>query len=245
MLEGIDISHHQKNNYKTLIDQATDFVIVRAAWRMTIDEICDPAYQYAKSKGKKLGFYFFPLTGDGKATDHAKWAVEHTKGYIGEAIPILDWESYQGTDDSNTKWALDWLNTFYDLTGVRPLIYMNFYCNQNRNWSQVVAGDYGLWLASYGTNNGQDQGCPSPKYWQFAAMHQYTSNPIDKDKFFGSKAAWDLYAKSSKVISSDKDQEIKDLEEKLIKLEAENRTLTADYQAIKQRLTDIDKVIHS
>ena len=62
------------------------------------------------------------------------------------------------------------------------------------DWSAVVAGDYGLWVANYGNNDGTNHGCPAVGYWGIVACHQYTSNPIDKDEFFGDANTWRAYA---------------------------------------------------
>lgn len=202
MLKGIDISAWQRDTYESQINNfAPDFVIVRAAFSKSVDQYCDRMYQYAKSKGKKLGFYFFPLTSDGKARDCAKWAYDQVRGYIGEAIPMLDWEAYNGqygsTNVADTAWALEWLQEFERLSGVKPMIYMNQSCERSYNWSQVVANNNGLWLANYGVNNGKDNGYQAPKYWKIVAMHQYTSlldgRSLDGDIFNGDRAAWDKY----------------------------------------------------
>lgn len=204
MLKGIDLSYWQKSNYKTLIDYyAKDFVIVRAGWRYSVDPMCDPIFQYARLKGKKLGFYFFPLTSDGEPEKHAEWAYKQVLGYLGVAIPILDWEAYSGAegknDASNTDWALRWLKRFEELSGVKPMIYMNSNCNSIYDWSAVAKNDNGLWIANYGSNNGKDNGRPAVKYWKFAAMHQFTSlgisSGLDCNTFYGDNNAWGLYAK--------------------------------------------------
>lgn len=202
MLKGIDVSAWQRNTYEQQIDSfAPDFVIVRAAFSEAVDQYCDRIYQYAKSKGKKLGFYFFPLTSDGEARACAGWAYRQVLGYIGEAIPILDWEAYNGqygsTNPGDTQWALEWLKEFEALSGVKPMIYMNQSCERTYDWSKVVANNNGLWLANYGVNNGKDNGYQKPKYWTSVAMHQYTSlldgRSLDGDVFNGDNEAWDKY----------------------------------------------------
>lgn len=213
MLNGIDISNYQRANYKSLIDnEAKDFVICRAAWRYAVDPMCDVMYQYAKSKGKKLGVYFFPLTSDGDAKAHATWAYKQVLGYINEAIIALDWESYNGAEGNNNianiNWALTWLKTFEELSGVRPMIYMNSNCNSTYNFTSIVNGNFGLWIANYGNNSGKDFGRPPVKWWKSAAMHQYTSlglagKPLDRDTFYGDEIAWLKYAKSSKTKPSE------------------------------------------
>lgn len=206
-MNGIDLSYYQRNTYQDLINSLNpDFIIVRAGWRYVVDSYCDKIYQYAKSKGKKLGFYFFPLTSDGSAEAHADWAYKQVVGYIGEAIPILDWESYKGAeghnDQSQVEWALAWLKRFEGLSGVKPMIYMNSNCNALYNWQSVIDNNNGLWVANYGVNNGVDHGRPAVKFWKSAAMHQYTSNPIDKDTFYGDETAWEAYTKIRKNVET-------------------------------------------
>lgn len=206
MLKGLDISSWQRNTYEHQIDAfATDFVIVRAAFSKAVDQYCDRMYQYAKSKGKKLGFYFFPLTSDGAPEDCAEWAYRQVLGYIGEAIPILDWEAYVGQygkhNVADVDWAYRWLVRFEELSGVKPMIYMNQSCERSYDWSKVVANNNGLWLANYGVNNGKNNGYQQAKHWETVAMHQYTSvldgRSLDGDVFNGDKEAWDKYAESS------------------------------------------------
>lgn len=213
-MKGIDLSNYQRNDYKRFIDEAdTEFVICRAAWRFMVDPMCDVMYQYAKAKGKKLGVYFFPLPSDGEAAVHAEWAYKQVLGYINEAIIALDWEAYNGgegkLDPSAVYWAREWLNKFYELSGVRPMIYMNSNCNSLYDWSSVVQGNYGLWIANYGNNSGYDYGRPPVKYWANAAIHQFTSlgdqgRGLDRDTFYGDVNAWDKYAQSNKTQTADK-----------------------------------------
>lgn len=256
-MNGIDISKYQSNNYKYLIDNfGTDFVICRAAWRYTVDSMCDTIYQYAKSKGKKLGVYFFPLTSDGEPEKHAEWAYQQILGYINEAIIILDWEYYSGAegklDPSNVTWAKQWLDKMYDLSGVKPMIYMNSNCNLIYNFQTIADSDYGLWIANYGNNDGTDHGRPSVKWWKSAAMHQYTSlgnngQSLDRDKFYGDKTAWDKYAKSTKTSTPVPfEKTYTEAEVKVIKANYEKqldtlRQVAANLQVINKLLSEWDK----
>lgn len=212
-MQGIDVSYWQQNNYKRLIDTyAKDFVIARATFNFGVDQFCDPIYQYAKSKGKCLGVYFFPLTSESDPETSAKWCVEQVKGYIGEAVFFLDWESTTGTDISQVQWAKRWLDCFTDESGVKPLIYMNTSTVRAFDWSSVAGADYGLWLADYGNNDGSDHGVPDIPYWNIIACHQYTSRGdsegLDKDVFFGDKAAWLAYAGSKSTPSEEPKNEL-------------------------------------
>lgn len=206
MLNIIDISHHQKG-----IDLGAikfDGVIIKATeGNGYTDEMCDTFYQKAKSLGKKLGVYHFARPDLGNSPEaEADWFVKETLGYHKEAMLILDWESGNLQD---TVWARKWLDRVYSKTGVRPVIYMSASVMRSANWGDVVAGDYGLWVASYGSNNGTAQESVFEKYplkyWNFYALWQYTSvgrlngysGNLDLNYFSGDGTAWDKYAGGS------------------------------------------------
>lgn len=206
MLKGIDISHWQKGIDLGAID--VDFVIIKATeGNGYTDDMCDTFYQKAKSLGKKLGVYHFARPDLGNSPEaEADWFVKETLGYHKEAMLILDWESGNLQD---TVWARKWLDRVYSKTGVRPVIYMSASVMRSANWGDVVAGDYGLWVANYGTNDGTAQESVFDryplKYWDFYALWQYTSKGrlngyngnLDLNYFSGDGTAWDKYAGGS------------------------------------------------
>lgn len=206
MLKGIDISHHQRGIDLGAID--TDFVICKATeGNGYTDEMCDTFYQKAKSLGKKLGVYHFARPDLGNSAEaEADWFIKETLGYHKEAMLILDWESGNLKD---TTWARKWLDRVYSKTGVRPVIYMSASVMRSANWGDVVAGDYGLWVANYGSNDGTAQDSVFDKYplkyWDFYALWQYTSvgrlngynRNLDLNYFSGDSSAWDKYAGGS------------------------------------------------
>ena len=187
-LFGTDQSYWQPN-------QVTegDLIIVKATEGTGyVDPTCDPKYQLNKNAGKLLGVYHYARPDLGNTPDEeAQFFVDNIRGYIGEAIMVLDWESANKWD---VNWAKRWLDKVKELTGIKPMIYMSSSVTFAYDWSSVVAGDYGLWVANYGNNDGSNHGCPDVGYWGVVAMHQYTSNPLDKDEFFGDAAAWRAYA---------------------------------------------------
>lgn len=60
---------------------------------------------------------------------------------------VLDWES---GNLNNPAWVKDFCDRVYSKTGVKPVVYMSASPANSYDWSSVVAGDYGLWIASYG-----------------------------------------------------------------------------------------------
>lgn len=187
-MHGTDQSYWQPNQITE-----GDFIICKATEGTGyVDPTCDAKYQLNKNAGKLLGVYHYARPDLGTTPeDEARFFVENCKGYIGEAILALDWESANKWD---TGWAKRWLDKVKELTGIKPLIYMSSSVTYAYDWSAVVAGDYGLWVANYGNNDGTNHGCPAVGYWGIIAMHQYTSNPLDKDEFFGDANTWRAYA---------------------------------------------------
>lgn len=188
-LYGTDQSNWQSNQITE-----GDFIICKATEGTNyVDPTCDPKYQMNKAAGKLLGVYHFARPEWNSAEAEAEFFVNNVRGYINEAILVLDWESPNKWD---VAWAKRWLDKVKELTRVKPLIYMSSSVTFEYDWSSVVAGDYGLWVANYGNNDGTNHGCPAVGYWGLVAMHQYTSVPLDKDEFFGDANAWRAYAGS-------------------------------------------------
>ena len=202
MLNGIDISAWQRG-----IDTAavpSDFVIIKATQGLDyINDDCDRAYQQAKAAGKKLGVYHFS-DGNSSGVAEADFFIDNIQGYIGEAILVLDWE----TDAVNCGpgYAKAFLDRVQARTGIKPMIYMSGSVVNEWDWSAVVAGDYGLWVAYYSKDSCDGYWPDAPMYpisdWAGAAMLQYTSggylpgwgDRLDLNVFYGDHAAWDAYA---------------------------------------------------
>ena len=207
MLKGVDISKWQSVG---IGDQGADFVICKATEGVGyVDPICDQHYQRAKSQRKLLGVYHFARPDLNSPEADAEWFVKNIQGYIGEAILVLDWEWLDPNNKGpwlNPSWAKRWLDKVYELTGVRPLIYMSATVinDYGLDWS-AVAKDYGLWIAGYPSKyNVPDPATPNPgdmPYgigpWAFWAIWQYTSSAgkLDRDIANMTKTAWKKYAK--------------------------------------------------
>lgn len=201
-LYGIDISKWQSVGTG---DRAKDFVICKATEGTGfVDPNCDPHYQRAKEQGKLLGVYHFARPDLCSAEAEAEFFVKNIKGYIGEAILVLDWE--QAGTTNKVSWAKAWLDKVYQLTGVRPLIYMSASVVNSNDWSSI-AKDYGLWIAGY-PNKYNVAYPPTPEVgdmpygigaWAFWAIWQYSSSAgsLDLDIANMDKKAWKKYAKSN------------------------------------------------
>ena len=206
-LKGIDISNHQRGLDLSKID--CDFVIIKATeGKSYVDKSCDGFFQQALSLGKKLGVYHFANNSDNTAKQEADWFIQNTRGYIGKAIPVLDWED-NITD--NVSWALEWLQRVEEAYGCKPLIYMSESVVNRHDWSPVANANYGIWVAKYRDNlpdynydMSKAGNMPSIKYWNGYAMWQWTSSGrlngwngnLDCNVFYGDTTAWDKYVGS-------------------------------------------------
>lgn len=171
---------------------------------------CDRVVQDALAAGQGVGVYHFAHT-ENSAVAEATYFIANTRGYIDKGIvPILDWEP---SAPWNTNWALTWLRTVESAWGTKPIIYMNQSTENSYDWSAVVAGNYGLWIAAYtlgytpiyGFNPPAAQ--PTLYHWPFAAAWQYTSTgyvgdwggALDLSVIYGDLDTWHAYAGSGQV----------------------------------------------
>lgn len=207
-MNGIDVSGWQKGI--NLKEVPADFVIVKATQGTTfVNSDCDRAYQQAKEAGRLLGVYHYFSGGDPAA--EAEFFVKNVKGYVGEAILVLDWEGHQNAKFSQgPAVAKPFLDKVKELTGVRPLIYMSKSVCRAHDWS-AVASEYALWVAQYADNN--TTGYQSNPWtdnkgygaWNGPVIFQYSSSGrlagysenLDINIAYMDAAAWKAYAKGS------------------------------------------------
>lgn len=197
-LDGIDVSTWQPANITKIVDY--DFAIMKASEGTMVARNCDAQYQAAKNRGKLVGVYHFASTGD--PITEADFFVKNVKGYVGEAILVLDLEA-----GALNKWgpagAKKWLDRVYAKTGVRPILYVMG--SAVSRFGNVEAAGYGLWIAHWTTRTRggfTTPAAPSIGPWPFAAIHQYTdrgrlkgyAGDLDLNVFHGDRAAWAAYA---------------------------------------------------
>lgn len=221
-----------------------------------VDPMCDVHYQNAKAAGKLLGVYHFARPDLNSARKEAEFFVNNIKGYIKEAILVLDWEP-TGDHKKNVAWAKEWLDCVYELTGVAPLIYMSASVIQMADWSSI-SGTYGLWIAGYpNAFNVPNPPLPTPADmpysigpWAFWAIWQYSSSAgrLDRNIANMDAKAWAKYAKadgtpSVKPVKKTVDQLAHEvIEGKWGNGKARKDALTAagyDYDAVQKRVNEL------
>ena len=206
-MNGIDISKWQAGLNLSAVP--CDFMIAKATEGVGyVDKACDGFIQQAIKLGKPFGFYHFARPVN-DAVREAEYFYNNTRNYFGKGIPVLDWEAERKND---VAWAKRWLDRVYQLSGVRPIIYMSESVVNSYDWSSVANANYGLWVAKYRdnqvdynydmTNAGK---APSVKWWKNIAMWQWTSSGrlngfsgnLDCNVFYGDTTAWNKYAGKS------------------------------------------------
>lgn len=221
MLNGIDISGWQEG--LDLSKVPCDFVIIKGTGGTSyVSPTCDGFMQQAKELGKLTGVYHFAREAGcgGTGTEEARWFVANCGAYFdGTTIPVLDFE----TDTwLGQEWAREWLDEVYRLTGVRPLFYTYLGVLESQDFSLVANGNYGLWLARYGSNTpkGYEPNTPVPNShsFPFVAMYQYCSQGrlagwngnLDLNAFYGDAATWYAYAQKAGATTKISKQTIPD-----------------------------------
>lgn len=207
-MKGIDISHWQQGINLTSV--TCDFVIIKATQGT---KYVDPCFQkfcaQAMSLGKKIGLYHY--YGSGEPEAQAEHFLQTVRSYIGKAVLVLDWEVDQNPDfKKGPALPKRFLDYVLAKTGVHPLIYMSKSVCREYNWTEVVKGNYGLWMAQYANKKPtgyQDKPWTDQKglgAFNGYAIHQYSSagrlpgygGSLDLDIAYMTPAAWDKYAKA-------------------------------------------------
>lgn len=204
-MNGIDVSNWQRGIDVTQMDDV-EFVIAKATEGTSyVNPDCDRVWHDAKNSGKKTGVYHFARNGD--AIAQAKYFVNNISGYIGQSVLVLDYES--SAVDQGVGWAKDWLDAVYNMTGVKPVIYMSNSVVHRYDWTEV-AKNYSLWNAGYYVGYNTIYGFvdnPPLRYdlgefsdntvlWQYTSSGQlngWTDN-LDLDIFYGNSPDWDALA---------------------------------------------------
>lgn len=208
----IDIASHQAGmNLETMFksNPKLDGVIIKAGSGTAytnpyFKEWADWLYQ----NGKPLGAYHYcrELTANPSTPEaEARHFYSIVKPYVGKIVVAADFEREKSDAlQQGTGWLKRFLDAFYQLSGVRPLVYCSQSVTQSYNFSEIANAGYKLWMAQYADmnpvygfqTNPWHNGSVSP--FNGYVMHQYTSqgylngwgNNLDFDQFSGSYSSW-------------------------------------------------------
>lgn len=199
-LNGIDIASWQAGIVPSATD--ADFIIVKATggityenpyWRQWADDVL--------ASGKLLGLYHYANDyGWHRASDEARWFLDHVASYKGRFIPMLDVEAE--ALGNSVDWSKTWLDAVAAETGATPWFYTGASAANARDWSAISR--YPLWMACYYDRYAHSGFVDQPYCgwstgsWARMACHQYTSEGriagyggnLDLNAFFGTREDW-------------------------------------------------------
>lgn len=118
--------------------------------------------------GIPRGFYHYsyPQYNSPEAeADYFAWVVGDLQK--GELLALDFEEQYSG---DKVDWCFRFLERLKQKYGFKPLLYINLSTARGNNWSKVIQGDYGLWVALWDGNTSM----PATP-WPVVAMKQYSS----------------------------------------------------------------------
>lgn len=206
-MRGVDVSNWQCDIDTYALD--ADFVVAGATWgvggfnNMCLINGVNQAANYqlgrAVDSGKSIGVYHYAMGRD--AIAEADFFVDNVRGYVGDAVLVLDWESQDNPQFGNGAWVETWVRHVHDCTQVWPIVYVQ--ASALGQLTSFVREHCGVWVAQYASMavTGYQE-----RPWLYGAygeaMRQYTSNGyvpgyagrLDLNYFRGERWQWDAYA---------------------------------------------------
>ena len=183
-------------------DSHADGVIVKATQGTSyVNPRCNHQWDLAGQLGKLRGLYHY--AGGGNPEAEAQYFINNIKNYVGKAVLILDWESYQNASWGNTSWARRFVDEVHRLTNVWPLIYVQ----ESALWQVAnCASKCGVWVAKYASMNWNSWTLPdmSVSSGAFACLTgwQFTGGDMDRSIFYLDANAWNKIASGDDTIAN-------------------------------------------
>ncbi|WP_238151408.1 lysozyme [Kribbella sindirgiensis] len=192
-VEGIDVSSHQGNvNWASYWSAGKRFAYVKATeGNYYTNPYFAQQYNGSYNVGMIRGAYHFATPNDSSGANQANYFVAHGGGWSrdGKTLPgalDIEYNPYGATcyglsASAMVSWIRDFANTYKAATGRDVPIYTNLdwwsRCTGN---STAFNSTNPLWVAKYASSPGT-----LPGGWPFHTIWQYSSSPIDQDRFNG------------------------------------------------------------
>lgn len=190
---GIDVSSYQGNvNWPAQCDAGKRFAYVKATEGTTYkNPYFAQQYNGSYNVGMIRGTYHFARPDRSSGASQASFFVRSGGAWSGDGKTLpgaLDMEYnpygatwYGKSRSSMTAWVKDFHDTYFSMTGRYPVIYTS-----TSWWDLCVGSGHGfsatapLWVARYASSVGT-----LPNGWAYYTFWQYTSSPIDQNRFNG------------------------------------------------------------
>lgn len=206
-MRGIDVSNWQCDIDTAAVD--ADFIVAGATWGVGgfnntcltngVNQAANYQLERASNSGKSIGVYHYAMGRD--ANTEADFFIDNVRGYVGNAVLVLDWESQDNPSFGNGAWIETWVRRVHERTRVWPVIYIQ--ASALGQLSTYVREHCGIWVAQYASNAATGWQSRPWNYGAYGeAMRQYTSNGyvsgyagrLDLNYFRGEAWQWNAYA---------------------------------------------------
>ena len=177
---GVDISEHNGENFDV---SKYDFVIIRASYGTNKDKLFDTYAKKCEEANIPYGVYCYSYALDNEgAKAEGEFILDLIKDKdiaLGVWYDMEDADGYKAKNNALTKDKLtSFCKIFCDVVHSQGY-YTGVY--STKHWFETLCPtDYPKWVANWGTNDGNVQA----DFSDYAVMHQYSANPIDKDIIF-------------------------------------------------------------
>lgn len=192
-VEGIDVSGYQGNvNWSNYYSQGKRFAYVKASeGNYYTNPYFAQQYNGSYNAGFIRGAYHFATPNDTGGAAQADYFVAHGGGWSadGKTLPgalDIEYNPYGATcyglsQAAMVSWIRDFLNRYKALTGRAAVIYSttNWWVSCTGN-SAAFGATNPLWIARYASAAGT-----LPAGWGYYTFWQYSSTPLDLDRFNG------------------------------------------------------------
>ncbi|WP_329005614.1 lysozyme [Kribbella sp. NBC_00709] len=195
-VEGIDVSSHQGNvDWAGQWNAGKRFAYTKATeGNYYTNPYFAQQYNGSYNVGMIRGAYHFATPNDSSGANQATYFLAHGGGWSkdGKTLPgalDIEYNPYGATcyglsQASMVSWIRDFLNTYKSRTGRDPVIYTNLdWWSQCTGNSTAFNATNPLWVARYASAPGT-----LPGGWPFHTIWQYSSTPIDQDRFNGDQS---------------------------------------------------------
>ena len=189
-MEGIDISSH--NGTLDLTEYQNGFVIIRAAWGTNEDTLAYRNMDLCEKLKIPYGVYVYSYAVNEEQLDsEADFVLDMVKG---RKIPLgiwydIEYDYYKASrmeNWPNRTVISKYCKMFCDkiaAAGYRTGVYSSSYWFDNYI---TMSGNYEKWIANWGEDDGTWRVDLSGQ----CAIHQYTSQPLDKNVFYIDPSFW-------------------------------------------------------
>ena len=177
---GVDISEHNGENFDV---SKYDFVIIRASYGTNKDKLFETYINKCKEANIPYGVYCYSYALDNEgAKAEGEFILDLIKDKdiaLGVWYDMEDADGYKAKNNALTKEKLTSFCKIFCDTVHSKGYYTGVY--STKHWFETLCPtDYPKWIANWGTNDGSIQA----DFSNYAVMHQYSANPIDKDVIY-------------------------------------------------------------